>query len=213
MRLVEAQRAAGAERCLQSFAQAVGIVFDHGRGGIENGLRGAVIFLEANELGAGKILGEALQIAGAGAAPAVDGLVFVADDADVLARAGQQADQFFLRAVGVLKFVDHDVLKARLQAARTSGCSRSSSTARSSRSSKSRAAALRRIRCRREKLRRFPCAFVASLLGIGSHLLRRDAVIFGVADLRRAWCGREILGGQIELRRARLTAAVWSSSS
>src|SRR5579872_1842700 len=54
-----------------------------------------------------------LQISGAGTTPAVDRLILVANDADILALAGKQTHQLFLRGVGVLKFVDHQVAETR----------------------------------------------------------------------------------------------------
>ena len=96
-RLEKAQPLARAERRLQSLAEAVGVVLHHRGGRIENRLRRAVVFFEANNLRAGKILGEALQVSGARSAPAVNRLILVSDHADVLARAGQQPHQLFLR--------------------------------------------------------------------------------------------------------------------
>src|ERR1700728_5081642 len=110
-RLEIAQRISGSERGLQILAEAVGIVFHDRGGGIENRLGRAVIFLEADEFGAWEILREALQISSAGAAPTVNRLVLIAYHADVPALAGKQPDQLFLRAIGVLKFVDHQVLE------------------------------------------------------------------------------------------------------
>ena len=49
-----------------------------------------------------------------GEPPAVDRLVVVADAADVAARLGEQGQPVVLRGVGVLIFVDEDVLEALL---------------------------------------------------------------------------------------------------
>ena len=46
--------------------------------------------------------------------------------------------------------------------------------------------------------------FVPRLVGVGAHLLRRDAVILGVADLRAQRARREIVGRQIELQQRTL---------
>ena len=92
---------------MKSLSQAVGIVFNDCGGRVQNCLRGAVIFFEANDLGVGKILGEAFEVSRARAAPAVDGLILVAYHADIFPRAGEEADDFFLRAIGVLKLVNH----------------------------------------------------------------------------------------------------------
>jgi hypothetical protein len=58
------------------------------RGGGEDVPGGAVIALEPDDLGAGKVVLEAQDVVDLGAAPAVDRLVVVADAADVLERAG-----------------------------------------------------------------------------------------------------------------------------
>ena len=84
------------------------------RGGVENFLARAVVLLDAQDARAGKILGKAQDVADIGAAPAVDGLVFVADDAEIGIFAGQQPQQVVLHAVGVLIFVHVNVAEALL---------------------------------------------------------------------------------------------------
>ena len=61
---------------------------DQMRGGGEDVAGGAVIALEADDGGAGKVVLEAQNIVDLGAAPAVDRLVVVADAADVLGGGG-----------------------------------------------------------------------------------------------------------------------------
>ena len=58
---------------------------DQMRGGGEDVAGGAVIALEADHGGAGKVVLEAQDVVDLGAAPAVDRLVVVADAADVFA--------------------------------------------------------------------------------------------------------------------------------
>src|SRR5262249_28728457 len=53
------------------------------RGGAEDVLGGAVVAFEPDDLGAREILLEAQDVVDLGAAPAVDGLVVVADAADI----------------------------------------------------------------------------------------------------------------------------------
>ena len=48
-----------------------------------------------------------------GAAPAIDGLILVSDDADIVVRACEVPDQPVLHPVGILVFVHHDVLETR----------------------------------------------------------------------------------------------------
>ena len=70
--------------------------------------------LEANHFGVRKVARKTEKDGDVGAAPTVDGLVFVADHADVLVCADEQTEQFVLDTVGVLIFVDVNVLKAAL---------------------------------------------------------------------------------------------------
>ena len=60
------------------------------------------------------MLFEVEDVADVGAAPRVDRLVIVADDADVSMRRREQPQELELRAVGVLVLVDEDVAKALL---------------------------------------------------------------------------------------------------
>ena len=66
----------------------VAVVRDHGDGACEDRLRRAVVALERDDLGRGEVVLEVEDVADLGAAPAVDRLVVVADDAEVAALAG-----------------------------------------------------------------------------------------------------------------------------
>ena len=86
-------------------------------GGGEDRLGRAVVLLEEDRRRLGEILLEILDVADGRPAEGVDRLVGVPHDrqagADgVLPRAGEQADERVLRVVGVLVFVDEDVLEA-----------------------------------------------------------------------------------------------------
>ena len=74
-------------------------------GRIEDVAGRAVVLLELDDEAAGEILLKFENIADIRAAPAVNGLIVVAHDADVLLLAGQQTHQLVLRKVGVLIFV------------------------------------------------------------------------------------------------------------
>ena len=74
----------------------------------------AIVAFETNDLGVGKIAREAEQDTDIGAAPAIDRLVFFTDNAKVVLRADQQAEQVVLHAIGVLIFIHVDVLEAAL---------------------------------------------------------------------------------------------------
>ena len=75
-----AQHVVGAQR----LAEAAFVVGDQVRGGGEDVAGGAVIALEPDNPGAGKVVLEAQDVVDLGAAPAIDRLVVIADAADVL---------------------------------------------------------------------------------------------------------------------------------
>ena len=115
-----------------------GVGADHRIRQVEDLRRRAIVLLEPNDGGVREILVEVEDVPNVGAAPAVDRLIVVADDADVAVLAAEQLDQLVLRAVGVLILVDEDVAKALAIAARASpGCCCSMRTGSTSRSSKS----------------------------------------------------------------------------
>src|SRR5256885_13802542 len=75
----------------QRFAETVGIIFYDRAGRVENILRRAIVTFEANDARCGEITGEAEQGGNDGAAPTVDGLVFVAESPDISFRSGEEA--------------------------------------------------------------------------------------------------------------------------
>ena len=85
---------------------------DHSGGGAEDARGRAVVLLEADDRGAGKIAFEAQDVADLGAAPAVDRLVVVADAAQIAPGLGQQAQPQILGDIGVLILVDQYIAKA-----------------------------------------------------------------------------------------------------
>ncbi len=84
----------------------------HRVGHVEDGLARSVVLLELHHLGAGEMSLEIEDVAHVGAAPRVDGLVVVADDAHVLVLPAEEPHQLELRVVGVLVLVDDHVAKA-----------------------------------------------------------------------------------------------------
>ncbi len=72
----------------QGLAEPAFIVRDQMRGGGQDVAGGAVVALQPDHLGAGKIVIEAQDVVDLGAAPAIDRLVVVADAADVFGRRG-----------------------------------------------------------------------------------------------------------------------------
>ena len=103
-------RAAFARRP-EAFGLARGVVMNDGIGGVEDDGGGAVIFFEADDGGAGEVAFEVKDVAEFGAAPAVDGLIIVTDDAEVTVFAGELMQEIELQGVGVLIFVNKNVCK------------------------------------------------------------------------------------------------------
>ena len=89
--------------------QAPFVVRDQAVGGLDDGLRGAVILLQAEFLRLGIVLLETQDVLDAGAAEAVDALGVVAHHAEVVMRLGQAAQDEILGPVGVLVLVHEDV--------------------------------------------------------------------------------------------------------
>ena len=81
----------------------------NGRRAFEDDLGGAVILFEADGLNGGKVFFELENVFDVGAAPGVDGLIFVADDTDV-SMGTEELHELVLGAVGVLVLVDEEVL-------------------------------------------------------------------------------------------------------
>jgi hypothetical protein len=95
-------------------------VRDHRVGGGEDVPGRAVVLFQLEGLRAGIVAQEALHVLDLGAAPAVDGLVVVADHEHLAAVAGEQAHEGVLHAVGVLELV-HEQLPEALPVMRQQG--------------------------------------------------------------------------------------------
>ena len=102
---------AGPER----LGMPLGRLGDHAIRDFQNGRRAAVVLLEPVGHRAREVLVEVQHVLDAGAAPRVDRLVVVADDAEVGRRGGQQPDEAVLLVRGVLELVDHEVAQSLLQ--------------------------------------------------------------------------------------------------
>lgn len=96
----------------QLLAKALGVVGDDAVGSLEDVGGGAVVLLEADGLGPLIVGQEALDVLDLGAAPAVDGLVIVADDHHLAGIPRQHPQPGVLDAVGILELVHQDVLEA-----------------------------------------------------------------------------------------------------
>ena len=98
----------------QRLGVPVRVVADDRRGGIEDLGGGPVVLLQLDDAGVRVVLLELEDVADVGAPPPVDGLVVVADHAEVPVALRQQAQQPVLDAIGVLVLVDEDVTEAIL---------------------------------------------------------------------------------------------------
>ena len=87
---------------------------DHRVGGFQDSAGGAVVLLQADGAGIREIAAEFVDVLDLGAAPAIDGLVIIADDGDGVIVVGQQPQPGVLDAVGILELVHQDVAEATL---------------------------------------------------------------------------------------------------
>ena len=88
------------------------VVGDDGRRRGQDHLGGAVVLLEADDLGLGEVRFEVEDVADVGAAPRVDGLVRIAHHREVAVVLGQPSHEQVLRPVRVLVLVHHHEAEA-----------------------------------------------------------------------------------------------------
>lgn len=88
---------------------AVGVGGDDAIGGREDRLDGAVVLFQRDACGVRVILFEFQNIAKIRAAECVDGLIRVADNADIAILFGKEREEEVLGVVGVLVFIDMEV--------------------------------------------------------------------------------------------------------
>src|SRR6266567_2059629 len=91
---------------------ALDVVLNDSTCNVQNVLRRAIIFFQPNHFRGRKVFLELQNILNVRAAPAINRLVRIADDADVLLLFSQQANQSVLKGIRVLVFVDQDVAEA-----------------------------------------------------------------------------------------------------
>ena len=96
----------------QRLAETTGIMGDEMRRRAKDVAGGAVIALQPDHRGAGKIALEAQDVVDLGAAPAIDRLVVIADAADIVRALREQPQPEILRDIGVLILIDQYVAKA-----------------------------------------------------------------------------------------------------
>ena len=98
----------------QALRLAAHVVAHDRVGRVEDVAGRAVVLLELDHRRVGIVLAEAQDVLDVGATPAVDGLVVIADDHEVLVLAREQVGDGVLNAVGVLVLVDADLAEALL---------------------------------------------------------------------------------------------------
>src|SRR5437868_8536144 len=98
-------------RGTECLSHAARVGADHDVGEIENLRRRPIVHLEPHDGGVGEILVEVEDVSYVGAAPTVDRLIVVADNADISMLAAEQLDQLVLRTVGVLVLVHQYVFE------------------------------------------------------------------------------------------------------
>ena len=90
------------------------VVGDQLRGDAQDRFAGAIVLLEPDHFGVGIVLFKVEDVLDVRAPPGVDGLVRIADDADVPVPQGHRVGEHILGVVGVLVFVDEQVVESLL---------------------------------------------------------------------------------------------------
>ncbi len=110
---IEGDGIAFAGICPQLLAETTEVVGDQAVGGLEDGVGGAIVLLQPDDLRR-EVLVELLDVLDLGTAPAVDGLIIVAHHHETGAILGKVLEPGVLDGVGVLEFVHQQVLEAPL---------------------------------------------------------------------------------------------------
>ncbi|MDB6054097.1 MAG: hypothetical protein JWN25_1620, partial [Verrucomicrobiales bacterium] len=95
----------------EMFAAAARVVFDDGVGGFEDDGGGTVVLFQLHDFDFRKVFFEFEEVGDFGAAPAIDALVIITDNAEIAMFFGEEIDELKLGGVGVLILIHHDVLE------------------------------------------------------------------------------------------------------
>ena len=98
----------------QTLVLALRVVANNGISGAQDVTRGAIVLLQLDGLAVFKVLLKVQDVGDVGATPAINGLIVVAHDHEVLVLGGQQVGDLVLDVVGVLILVDANVAEALL---------------------------------------------------------------------------------------------------
>ena len=112
--LLQVEFRALAPVCPEGFLLSLYIVSDHRVRGVEHILRGTVILLEFDNKRIRIYLFKIQNVADVGASEAVDGLVVIADNAEIAVSVSEEPYQLKLRSVGVLILIHHDIAESVL---------------------------------------------------------------------------------------------------
>ena len=116
VRLIETDLVAVAPVGEEALGLATRVVRDHGVGCGEDMTGGAIVLLELDDARLGIVLLEGEDVLDVGTAPAVDGLVVIAHDHEVLVLGREQVGDRVLDVVGVLILVHADLAETILVA-------------------------------------------------------------------------------------------------
>ena len=97
---------------LQVFGELVGVASNHGVGESKDGRRAAVVDFDAIDPGSGMAFRKGEDVAIVGPAPGIDALGVIADGHDLVVVLDEKIDDAGLDRVGVLVFVDEDMLES-----------------------------------------------------------------------------------------------------
>ena len=98
----------------EGLALAAHIVFDNAVGGVQNIRGGAIVLLKPDRFGATEHLLKIQDIFDRSAAEFIDGLVVIADNADIVGAACEQPHQMELSHTGILILIHNDIAEAVL---------------------------------------------------------------------------------------------------
>ena len=98
----------------KGLALAAHIVFDNAVGGVQNICGRAIVLLKSDRFGAAEYLLKIQDVFNRSAAEFIDGLVIIADNADIVCAARKQPHQMELGHTGVLILIHNDIAEAVL---------------------------------------------------------------------------------------------------
>ena len=91
------------------FPASAQVVLNYSIRRLQDGIGGAIILFELDDFDFSEVLFEVEQVRDFGAAPAVNALIVIANDAKIPVLLREQINQVELRGIRVLVFVHHDI--------------------------------------------------------------------------------------------------------